>query len=311
MSALPRQNLTMTGAQWAMLVALSALWGGSFFFVGVAVKELPPFTIVTLRVTLAAACLLAIARFMGLRLPRERRIWFAFFIMGFLNNVVPFSLIVWGQTYIASGVASVLNATTPLFTVVATHYLTKDEKFTASRMIGVLLGFGGVVIMIGGAALHSPGIDFVALLAMLSAALSYALAGVFGRRFKQMHVPPLTTAAGQVTASSVMLLPVMILVDDPSSLSVPSIETIGALIGLAVLSTALAYVLYFRLLAEAGATNLLLVTFLIPVSAIVLGLLFLGEVLEPRHFAGMILIGIGLVAIDGRAGRLIRLRLSG
>lgn len=311
MSALPGKNLTMTGAQWAMLVTLSALWGGSFFFVGVAVKELPPFTIVTLRVTLAAACLLAIARFMGLRLPQDQRIWVAFFLMGLLNNVVPFSLIVWGQTHIASGVASILNATTPLFTVVAAHYLTKDEKFTASRMIGVLVGFGGVVVMIGGAALHAPGIDVIALLAMLSAALSYALAGVFGRRFRQMGVAPLTTAAGQVTASSVILLPVMILVDDPWSLSVPSLQTIGALIGLAVLSTAVAYVLYFRLLAEAGATNLLLVTFLIPFSAIVLGILFLGEVLEPRHIAGMILIGLGLVAIDGRAGRLIRARLPG
>lgn len=310
MRAPPGSHLTMTGVHWVMLLILSVLWGGSFFFVGVAVKELPPFTIVTLRVTLAAFCLLAVCRFMGLKLPRDRRIWRAFFVMGFLNNLVPFTLIVWGQTYIASGVASILNATTPLFTVVAAHYLTRDETFTLSRIVGVLLGLCGVATMIGGAALQSLGIDVAALFAMLMAALSYALAGVFGRRFRQMDVPPLTTAAGQVAASSIMLFPIMMVVDHPWTLSVPSTETMGALAGLAILSTALAYVLYFRLLAAAGATNLLLVTFLIPVSAIGLGIMFLGEVLEPKHIAGMVLIALGLVAIDGRAGRLVRTLLA-
>ncbi len=240
MSALPGKNHAMTGAQWVMLLTLSVLWGGSFFFVGVAVKELPPFTIVTLRVTLAAICLLGAARLLGLRFPQGSRIWPAFFVMGFLNNLVPSSLIVWGQTHIASGVASILNATTPLFTVVVAHYLTHDEKFTIGRMIGVLLGLCGVVIMIGGAALRSPGMDVVALLAMLSAAMSYALAGVFGRRLRQMDVPPLMTAAGQVTASSLMLFPIMMIVDNPWDMTFPSLETICALTGLAVLSTAFA-----------------------------------------------------------------------
>lgn len=191
--------------------------------------------------------------------------------MGFLNNVVPFCLIVWGQSHIASGVASILNATTPLFTVVVAHMLTSDEKMTGNRLIGVVVGFVGVAIMIGGQALSSLGLGVVAQLACLAGAISYAFAGVFGRRFKNMGVTPMQTAAGQVTASSVMLIPVMLVVDQPWTLPVPSFAAVAALLGVAALSTALAYVLYFRILSTAGATNLLLVTFLIPVSAIILG----------------------------------------
>ncbi|MGH6629830.1 MAG: DMT family transporter, partial [Burkholderiales bacterium] len=234
------------------------------------------------------------------------RVWTAFFGMGLLNNAIPFTLIVWGQTHIASGVASILNATTPLFTVLVSHYLTADEKITAGRLIGVVFGLAGVAVMVGGAALESLGDDVFAQLACVGAAIAYAFAGVFGRRFKAMGVTPIATATGQVTASSLILLPVMMIVDRPWTLGMPSVDTIAVLTGLALLSTAVAYILYFRILATAGATNLLLVTFLVPVGAILLGIFALGETLEFKHLLGMALIALGLAAMDGRPWRALR-----
>lgn len=285
---------------WAMLLTLSLVWGGSFFFVGVVVKELPPLTVVASRVGLAALALHVVLRVLGVRFPNEPRVWTAFLGMGLLNNAIPFTLIAWGQTHIASGLASILNATTPLFTVLVAHGLTRDERLTGGRLAGVMVGLAGVAVMIGGAALQSFGVGVLAQIAVLGAAVSYAFAGVFGRRFKTLGVPPLSVAAGQVTASSLMLLPVAFLVDRPWTLAMPSTAAIAALLGLALVSTAFAYILFFRLLSSAGATNVSLVTFLIPVSAVLLGIVLLGERLAPRHVLGMALIGLGLALIDGR-----------
>ncbi len=290
----------MDASEWGMLVALSLLWGGSFFFIGIAVKELPPVTIVTLRVSLAATALLIVCRIMGLHLPRQWAVWRAFFGMGLLNNIIPFCLIVWGQTHIASGLASILNATTPLFTVIVAHFLTADEKMTGNKLAGVLIGFAGVATMIGPAAFGGAISGLWGQIAILGAAISYSFAGIFGRRFKAMGVPPLMTATGQISSSTLMLIPAALLIDKPWTLAMPSLGTWGALIGIALLSTALAYLIFFRILATAGATNLALVTFLIPVSAILLGSLTLGEQLEIKHFAGMAMIAAGLAAIDGR-----------
>ncbi|AMB43554.1 DMT family transporter [Methylobacterium sp. AMS5] len=301
-------NHTMSPFEWAMLLGLSVLWGGSFFFAGVALSALPPLTLVVLRVGLAALILNAALPLAGIRLPRGRDVWVAFFGMGLLNNVMPFCLIVWGQTQIASGLAAILNATTPLFTVVVAHLLTSDERMTGNRLAGALTGLLGVAVMIGAAAFADEGRPLLAQLAVLGAALSYALAGVFGRRFQRMGVPPLATATGQVTASTLLLLPVALLADRPWTLPMPGATVWGAVLGIAALSTALAYLLYFRLLATAGATNLLLVTFLIPVTAILLGTLVLGESLEVRHIIGMALIGGGLAAIDGRVLKRVRRR---
>ena len=294
---------SMGFAEWAMVIALSLVWGGSFFFVGVAVKEVPTFTIVVSRVAIAALALWIVVAVTGVKVPGDRRVWAAFFGMGLLNNAIPFCLIVWGQVHIASRLASILNATTPLFTVLVAHCWTSDEKLTPGRIAGVLVGFAGVVVMIGGSALSALGVNVLAQLAILGAALSYAFAGVFGRRFKEMGVDPVMTATGQVTASSLILLPAMLLIDRPWELAMPSIATIACLLALAILSTALAYILYFRVLAAAGATNLLIVTFLVPVSAILLGVGFLNEVLETKHLVGMALIGLGLAFIDGRLFR--------
>jgi len=301
----------MSLLDWSLLLALSLLWGGSYFFVGVVVKALPPFTIVLLRVAIAAVALHAVLRLTRTQMPWDASAWAAFFGMGLLNNAIPFSLIVWGQTQIASGLASILNATTPLFALVVAHLVTHDERLSKGRLAGILLGLAGVVVLIGPDALTGLGSDVLAQIAVLAAALSYGCAVTFGRRFKRMGVPPLATAAGQVTASSVMLLPVALLVDAPWRLALPDLSVWGAVLGLALLSTALAYVVFFRILASAGAVNLSLVTFLIPVSAILLGSVFLGERLELMDFLGMALIGLGLAAIDGRlAGRLAAQRKS-
>ncbi|WP_246812167.1 DMT family transporter [Microvirga sp.] len=302
---------TMAATDWALLIALSVVWGGSFLFVGIAVRELPALTIVASRVLMGAAALLIVLRILGLHLPRTRQAWGAFLGMSILNNVIPFTLIVWGQSHIASGLASILNATTPLFTVIVAHYLTEDERLTPQKFAGVLVGFAGVAVMIGAAAMAAWDASILAQLAVLGAALSYGFSGVFGRRFKTMGIPPLATAAGQVTVSSGLLVPVALIVDQPWTLSVPSTEALLSMVALGLVSTAFAYLIFFRLLARAGATNVGLVTFLIPVSAILLGVLVLGETLAPRHIAGMALIAAGLILIDGRAVSALTARFSG
>jgi drug/metabolite transporter (DMT)-like permease len=291
------------------LLGLAILWGGSFFFVGVAVLALPPLTIVTLRLGLAAIALHLWSRAAGQRLPAGH-LWADFLGMGLLNNVIPFSLIVWGQTQISSGLASILNATTPVFTVLVAHLLTPDEKMTGHRLVGALVGLLGVAVLIGPDALEGAGGTVGAQVACLGAALSYAFAGIFGRRFKRLGVAPLTAAVGQVTMSTVVLLVLALAVDRPWHLPAPGPPVWIAVAALAFFSTALAYVLYFRILATAGATNLLLVTLLIPVMAILLGSLVLGERVDAGQFLGMGLIGLALAAIDGRPLALARPRAS-
>jgi drug/metabolite transporter (DMT)-like permease len=286
----------MSAGDWALLLLLSGLWGGSFFFNQVAVAELPPLTVAAARVLLAAATLGAALSLSGERVPRGWAVAFAFLGMGLLNNAVPFTLIVWGQAQIGSGVAAILNASTPLFTVLLAHGLTADERLTPARVAGALIGFAGVAVMMGGAgAGHG-----LAEAACLGGALSYALASLWGRRFRTLGVPPLAGATGQLAASSLILAPLALVVDRPWTLTMPSGAALASLAGVALVSTALAYVVYFRLLARAGATNLMLVTLLIPVTAILLGVSVLGETLLPRHVAGMALIAAGLATIDGR-----------
>jgi drug/metabolite transporter (DMT)-like permease len=294
----PATPPAMGAADWLLLIALSIVWGGSFFFAKVAVAEVPPLTIVLVRVGLAAIALLVVLRAIGQAMPRDPRVWAAFFGMGLLNNLIPFSLIFWGQTQIGSGLAAILNSTTPLFTVLVAHVLTAEEKLTPKRLVGVVLGIAGVAVMIGPQVLGGLGGAVLAQLAVLGAALSYGFASIFGRRFRAL--PPMVTATGQVSATSVMMLPIVCLVDRPWTLPVPGWSTVLALVGLALLSTAFAYVLYFKLLARVGATNAALVTLLIPPSALMLGSAVLGEALTGRAWAGMALIALGLVALDGR-----------
>jgi drug/metabolite transporter (DMT)-like permease len=291
----------MGSREWGLLLLLSVLWGGSFFFSKVALAELPPLTVVLARVALAALALWPVVLLSRQPVPRSPGLLGRFAVMGLLNNLIPFSLIFAGQTQIASGLAAILNATTPLWTVLLAHWLTQDERLTPNRLGGVLVGLLGVVVLLGPELLGGLGVQLLAQLAVLGAAFSYACAGIFGKDFR--GVPPLVTAAGQVTATAVILTPIVLLIDRPWQLATPGALTWAALAGLALLSTALAYVIYFRLLASAGATNLLLVTFLIPVSALLLGTLILGERITAGDFAGMACIGLGLALIDGRLPR--------
>ena len=293
-------NSVMTLKDWGMLLSLSMLWGGSFFFVGVAVSELPPLTIVTLRVGIAALILWAILILSGQKAPGSLSLWRSLFIMGLITNVIPFSLIVWGQTYIASGLASILNATTPMFTVVIAGLLLPDERMTPRKIIGIVIGFIGVTVLIGPSSLKELGSDTLAQLAILGATISYGFSTTYGRRFKTMGITPLQTSVGQLTAATIMLLPIMFFIERPDQLANPSAEVWMAVISLGAFSTALAFILFFNILSSAGATNVSLVTFLAPVTAILLGWLILDERLNPEHFIGMLFIGVGLAAIDGR-----------
>jgi drug/metabolite transporter (DMT)-like permease len=299
-------NRNMNAQEWAMLCALSLIWGGSFFFNSLGLREIPPLTLVLLRVAIGAAILVPAISLMGHRLPGRIAIWRAFFIMGLMNNVIPFSLIAWGQTHIAGGLASILNATTPLWTVVVAHLATREEKMTGNKLAGVLLGMVGVAVMIGPDVLQTLGDNVLAQLAVLLAAVFYAVSGVYARRFDALVRSPIVTATGVLIAASAMLLPLALLSDRPWLLPPPSAQSVAAVLGIGILSTAIAYIFFYRILASAGATNLMLVTFLIPVSAILLGTLVLRERLEGRHFAGMALICAGLAAIDGRAIRRLR-----
>ncbi|MEP1443850.1 MAG: DMT family transporter [Hyphomicrobiales bacterium] len=296
----PAITKTMSPLVWGMLILLSVLWGGSFFFQGVAVQELPTFTVVVARVGLAALALWLILPMLKVHMPKTGAAWKAFFGMAVLNNVIPFTLIVWGQSHIASGLASIFNSMMPVFTIVIAHFLTADEKMTPRKVTGVILGIMGVVVLIGGDALDGLGVNLFAQLAILGAGVSYGFAGIWGRRFSAMGIKPMASATGQLTASTLVLFPVMLLVDKPWTLALPSQFTMASLMSLAIFSTAFAYVLVFNIIARAGATNLSLVTFLIPPSAILLGILFLNESLEIKHVIGMVFIGLALVVIDGR-----------
>ncbi len=290
-------NRTMGFKEWGLILVLSILWGGSFFFIKVAVQDIPPLTLVLCRVGLAAGVLRIVVAVSGKRMPTSLKTWGAFLLMGALNNFIPFSLIVWGQQHIDSSLASILNATTPIFSVVLAHFLIREERLTIPRGTGVVLGWFGVSMLIGMESLHGTGVQLLGQLAILGAACSYACAALYGRRFRGMA--PVVVATGMLTGTTILIVPFAVFFERPWTLQ-PSSLSVGAIIALAVLSTALAYIIYFRVLSVAGATNLMLVTFLIPLSAIFLGMVILGEQPGWNAFGGMLFIFAGLLAIDGR-----------
>lgn len=293
-------RLRMGGTEWALLAALALLWAGSYLFFKVLVAALPPFTIVFGRVAIAAAALNLALLLRRERLPAGRAGWAAFAAMGLLNNVVPYALIAFGEEHVPSGVASILVATTPMFTVLVARTFARDEGFGAAKALGLALGFCGVAALVGPAALADLGRgDAAGQAAVLGAALSYGCAGVYGRRFRAL--PPLAVACGQLTASAALALPLAVLVDRPWTLPVPGPGAWAALLGLALFSTALAYLLFFTILARAGATAASLVTLVVPVGAVLLGAAALGEAVSASSWAGMAAIGSGLLCLDGRA----------
>lgn len=282
---------------WLLLFLLSVLWGGSFFFNGVALRELPPLTVALARVALGALCLLVVLKPLGGTLPKRAADWVPFAIMGLVNNVIPFSLFLTAQTTISSGLASVLNATTPLFAVLVMA-ASGEERLTGRRIAGVLIGIGGVALLRG------PGLStenqMLGILLCLGAALSYGFAGYWGRH-ALAGVPPLTSATAQLICSTPVMAIIAASVERPWTLPMPGLATWAALAGLATLSTALAYILFFRILNRSGAVNVVLVTLLIPVTAILLGVWILNEPLSANEVIGALVIAASLIVIDGRA----------
>lgn len=293
----------MTRRDWLMMLTLSVLWGGSFLFVEIGLEAFSPLQFVWMRVGLAAVVLGLALPVMGFAFPLLRQ-WPALLGMSVLNNILPFTLIAIAQGEITGSLASILNATTPLFTLIIAHVVTTDERITRAKAVGLGLGFLGVVVML------SVGLgtidNLTAMLCSLAAALSYGLAAVYGRRFRRMGLSPMATAFGQVAGSAVLLTPIVAAWAPIWDMPVPSARVAGAVLALAVLSTAAAYLLFFRILQSAGATNLSIVTFLIPVSATAMGAGVLGERLLPEHVAGFGLICVGLAIIDGRVIRWLR-----
>jgi drug/metabolite transporter (DMT)-like permease len=298
----------MRAADWLLLILLSILWGATFFFVAVALEALPPLTLVTARVALAALLLVPLVLIAGHRLPASVAGWRPYLALALLNNLAPFTLITYGQTRIASALAAVLNATTPLFTLVLAR-LFAGEALSARKITGVSLGVAGIAVLMGPAALGLETATAVGMLAVLGGALSYGCAALWLRRLR--GVPPLVSAAAQLVCSTAMLAPVAAHVDRFWTLPVPGVVPFAAVAGLAVFSTALAYVVFFRISATAGPSNVMLVTLLIPVTATALGVLILGEALGPNQAAGALIIASALVVIDGRLGAwLVRARLG-
>jgi drug/metabolite transporter (DMT)-like permease len=301
--SLSAKPLSISATDWLLLLMLSVLWGGSFYFTKIAVLEIPPMTLAFGRVAIAALALAIFTRAMGERFPRDASTWWNLTMMAAFNNVVPFTLIFWGQIHITIGLAGILNATSPLFAVVIAHLMTHDDRLSGGRIAGLIAGFIGVVVLIGPDLLTDLGTNVLAELACLAGSCFFALGAVMARRVRGF--PPVVMAAGQLIMSTILLLPMVLLFDRPESILTASRTAIWAMVSLALLSSALAYLIYFRLIARAGATNALISTFLIPVTAILLGLVLLNEVVSARQLAGMAVIFIGIAAIDGRPARFI------
>jgi drug/metabolite transporter (DMT)-like permease len=285
-------------ASWIMLLCLSLLWSASFLFMKVAAESLPILTLVLIRVGVAAAVLQVAVALRRSPRPKGAPILLRYALIGIFNNLLPGALIVYATIRIGAGAASILNATAPIFTLLIAHFATTDEKMTVPKLVGITLGFLGVVAMSAPGAMGGVGSEQLAILAMLAATFCYGLSAMIGRSFG--GIPPLVSAAYQLTAATLMLAPIVLLVEPPWTLDAPSAEAIAAALALALLSTALAYVLFFAVIARSGATNVMLVTLMIPVSGVILAWLFLGEALELDEALGMALIGLGLVVLDGR-----------
>jgi len=281
-----------------MLGILAAVWGGSFFFAEIALREVPPMTIALHRVFWALPVLALIVIIKGYTIPSSPKILRAYLVMGALNNAIPFSLIFWGQTQIDSGLASILNATTAMFAAVIAGLLLKDEPLTRNKIVGAALGLAGVAFIMGPSALRAFNPSNLAQLAILGATLSYAFAGVWGKTTLSGQ-PPLMNALGMVAGSSLLMIPIVLLTDGVPSFDL-SKTVWSALLGLSILSTVLAYILYFAILRRAGAANLLLVTLLIPPFAVSLGVVFLGERMGVEAWIGFIVIAVGFAVTDGR-----------
>ena len=290
------QQLRMGPVEWALLVLHSILWGSAFFLVAVALAELPPISVATLRLFPAAATLALVSIALGLRFPATVREWRRFLLLAAFNNFIPFVLIAFGQLEVTGGLAAIFNATAPLFAVLIAHVVTTDDRLTPAKVVGILMGIAGVAVLVAPAI--GGGASLAAYAALLAAPLCYAIAGNYARRLG--GYPPIMVSTAQMTGALVLSVPTMLIVDRPWSLPMPSLTTWGALGALGLLASAAASMVYFTILRRAGATNALLVTLIMPLTPIVLGGAFLSERITAREAIGALVIGAALVIIDGR-----------
>lgn len=293
-------NQKMSLVDVMTLLGTALCFGASYFFIEILIRHLPSLTIVTIRVILASLLLWGVVFLLKLKRPTSFTQWRSLFILAFMNNAVPFTLFVWAQRHIDSSMAAVLNATMPIFTVILAGVFLSDERINRFKLLGVLTGIFGTVILIGPNLQASGAMSFFGQLAALFATFMYAVSSVYARRFKEWGLSPIMIATGQVTMAAIMLLPVTLIIEQPWTLPMPPMETIYALFGITIFSTVLAYILYFKLIASAGATNASLVTFLNPVTAILLGTLILREIITQTQMLGITVIIAGLIIIDGR-----------
>jgi drug/metabolite transporter (DMT)-like permease len=293
-------NPKLDGTSWAMIAAMSLLWGSAFLLIEIGLRTIEPNTLVFLRMAIAAPFMLLFLTLTNERLPRGWRSWQQLFVLGALNAAFPFILFFWGQQYLDSGYASILNATTPLWGVVVAHFLTDDEKATPLRILGVLLGLGGIIVMVGPEAMKGLSNSLLAQIACIVSTLFYGYAAIYGRRLGQSSMTPMVVATGQVMTAGLIMVPVMLWFDRPWERPIPSTESLLAALALGIPATAIAYIFYFKTIDRAGATNAMLVAFIMPVIAVLLGIAFLGEVLTGGQVIGAALIAAGLIAIDGR-----------
>jgi drug/metabolite transporter (DMT)-like permease len=286
-----------------MLIALAVIWAFSYLFMQWGVDELPVMTVVFGRVAFAALLLVVLVYATGQRLPTSAKVWAGLAAMAILNNVIPFGMIIGAQGIgVDSGLVSILVGLTPVFSVVLAHYLTLEERMTPARIGGCLLGLVGLAVLVGPAALEGLGDQMTGQLMAVAAALSYALAAIVGRRMLAA-LPPMTAATGQLMCSSLLILPWVLAIDQPWTYS-PSLTAWAGILGVAIPCTAFAYILYFAALRSAGATNLMLVTLMVPIGAVIVGAMFLNERVGWETIGGMALISLGLLLIDGRVFRL-------
>jgi drug/metabolite transporter (DMT)-like permease len=288
----------MNGKNLLLLITLAALWGPSFLFIKVAVEEIPPLTLVLGRVAVGAAFLLIVLLSQGRRLPTDRRLWRHLAVVAMLHNALPWVLLSWGEQYIDSALASILNGTTPLFTIILAHFLVAGDRMTVPKMLGVLLGFAGLVLLIlpslsGGAQASTWG-----LLAVTAAAAVYGVAMIYSRNHLR-GLPPLVAPASQLLLATGYMLPVALLVDRPWTLDRPSTVALGSLFLLGILGTGLAFIVYYRLLETANPTYISMVTYVIPIFGVILGVLVLGEQLTWYALAGFALILLGVMVVNG------------
>lgn len=293
-----RSPTAMSRRAWAELSLLSLIWGASFFSIAIALREIGPVTVVLHRVGWAAALLWVVVLASGQRVPRGWRVWRDFLVMGCLNNVLPFTLMSWGQTRIESGLVSIFNAMTAPLGVLVAALVLSDERLTPRRLCGVAIAFAGALVVIGLDRLGALDPRALGQWAVLAGALSYAFAGVWAK-LRLRGLPPAVAAAGMLTGSTAVMVPLTLVIEGTPELAL-AIPTWGAIAWYAALGTAGAYLLYYRVLGMAGAGNLLLVTLLIPPVAIFLGWAFLGEAIAPRALGGFALIALGLAVLDGR-----------